>query len=450
MSGAENSGPKTRSMPTGPPKKSRYVSRAPGQSVSGGKGSKNPAASKMAASRAGRQAVPELVSTAVLVHDDFGNDVTPKSLLPGGAVPLPGEPGSEQSSQLEQLAEGVSSTGSGGGSGRSGPEAEETAGTAAESAAAPPAAGAEEAAAEEEAAPLTEEQLDEQVVIELAETGTFWLFDEPGTCVAMDSPLAAPVTAANAEYEALLQRKKDMADLYVERAMQTFNGERKQKEVQTAAGGTADAGSQATVWEIHDANEGVAQAREAAEAAAAADAADAATPAVGGGGDLSASVARASASMAGASASIAVGTDASASFSASANPDGSGSAPSGAEAGAQAGAPPAAEAAAAAEATDISQLPRIAENLRVMERMVLQNTCAVPPPPLPTPHPLPTPLSDSPPSPSLAGTTRSTSRTATSRSRARPPRRRRGWSRSSRSAASCRRGATCRRCAGTR
>ena len=38
MSGAENSGPKTRSMPTGPPKKSRYVSRAPGQSVSGGKG----------------------------------------------------------------------------------------------------------------------------------------------------------------------------------------------------------------------------------------------------------------------------------------------------------------------------------------------------------------------------------------------------------------------------
>ena len=88
MSGAENSGPKTRSMPTGPPKKSRYVSRAPGQSVSGGKGSKNPAASKMAASRAGRQAVPELVSTAVLVHDDFGNDVTPKSLLPGGAVLL--------------------------------------------------------------------------------------------------------------------------------------------------------------------------------------------------------------------------------------------------------------------------------------------------------------------------------------------------------------------------
>ena len=80
--------------------------------------------------------------------------------------------------------------------------------------------------------------------------------------------------------------------------------------------------------------------------------------------------------MAGASASIAVGTDASASFSASANPDGSGSAPSGAEAGAPAGAPAAAEAAAAAEATDISQLPRIAENLRVMERMVLQNTCA--------------------------------------------------------------------------
>ena len=450
MSGAENSGPKTRSMPTGPPKKSRYVSRAPGQSVSGGKGSKNPAASKMAASRAGRQAVPELVSTAVLVHDDFGNDVTPKSLLPGGAVPLPGEPGSEQSSQLEQLAEGVSSTGSGGGSGRSGPEAEETAGTAAESAAAPPAAGAEEAAAEEEAAPLTEEQLDEQVVIELAETGTFWLFDEPGTCVAMDSPLAAPVTAANAEYEALLQRKKDMADLYVERAMQTFNGERKQKEVQTAAGGTADAGSQATVWEIHDANEGVAQAREAAEAAAAADAADAATPAVGGGGDLSASVARASASMAGASASIAVGTDASASFSASANPDGSGSAPSGAEAGAPAGAPAAADAAAAAaEATDISQLPRIAENLRVMERMVLQNTCAPPPPP-PGRSPFPRLCPTHPPPLARAGTTRSTSRTATSRSRARPPRRRRGWSRSSRSAASCRRGATCRRCAGTR
>ena len=161
MSGAENSGPKTRSMPTGPPKKSRYVSRAPGQSVSGGKGSKNPAASKMAASRAGRQAVPELVSTAVLVHDDFGNDVTPKSLLPGGAVPLPGEPGSEQSSQLEQLAE--HSTGSGGGSGARGRRRRRQ--RAPPPSRRPRPQRAPRGGGGGGAAPLAEEQLDEQVVV---------------------------------------------------------------------------------------------------------------------------------------------------------------------------------------------------------------------------------------------------------------------------------------------
>ena len=62
MSGAENSGPKTRSMPTGGPKKSRYVSRAPGQSASGGGKSGKSAASKAMsmAARGGRQRVTKL------------------------------------------------------------------------------------------------------------------------------------------------------------------------------------------------------------------------------------------------------------------------------------------------------------------------------------------------------------------------------------------------------
>lgn len=100
--------------------------------------------------------------------------------------------------------------------------------------------------------PLTEADLDEYVPIELKETETFWLFDLPGSCVAMDSVSAGAVKERNDAYEALLKKREDMADLYVEREAQTFTGDQKNKDVQCMAVMVSEAGTQATNWDIFD------------------------------------------------------------------------------------------------------------------------------------------------------------------------------------------------------
>jgi len=131
------------------------------------------------------------------------------------------------------------------------------------------------AAAQVESAPvaLTESDLDAPVVIELRETSTFWLLEETGTCVATDSILAPKVAERNDAYAKLLKARHDMADMYVERAAQTFSGDHKVKEVQTPSSVGVEMGTQASGWDIYDTQTGdeaeaEAKSTEAAVAAA--------------------------------------------------------------------------------------------------------------------------------------------------------------------------------------
>ena len=210
--------------------------------------------------------IPEGTPT-IVVRDSNGQDVTPRSLLAGNAQGLV----IPRTAEIEQLASvsesqsfafdsamgGKSSTGSEAGdppmSGTKTPELEDSDAELTEKPKAKKASAADAAA--DSVAP-TEEQLDTLVTLELRETETFWLLDIPGTAVAMDSAAAAGVQAANAVYEQLLRNRQDMGDMYVEREAQTFNGAKKQKEVQTRPEPTAEVGTQANLWDIHDAAEG--------------------------------------------------------------------------------------------------------------------------------------------------------------------------------------------------
>ena len=84
------------------------------------------------------------------------------------------------------------------------------------SAAAPvPVGTAPAATVSDAAAPLTDEQLDEPVTIQLSETPTIWLLEITGTAVASDAPDAEEVKKKNEAYEKLLKAHEEMADMYV-------------------------------------------------------------------------------------------------------------------------------------------------------------------------------------------------------------------------------------------
>ena len=200
--------------------------RAPGQSVI--KGSKGGPSTKM--SMAGRaKGVPggEHAAPLVIVRDELGHDVTPKSLL-GSTAQLSFNPAMEETggsteqsscSQSDKNAVGLnSSMGSvdGGGDsllGRTNEKIDEDT-VVAEQGDAFEAKEAPEAQEEAVVVSLSAAQLDEPVVMELRETDTFWLLELAGTCVAMDSPAAPIVSAQNAAYEALLKARGDMADMF--------------------------------------------------------------------------------------------------------------------------------------------------------------------------------------------------------------------------------------------
>lgn len=93
--------------------------------------------------------------------------------------------------------------------------------------------------------------------VELRETETFWLLDEPGVSVGVDSAAAAHVREANEAYAELLRKRADMSDMFVASAAQTLVRDKKTKEVQAAAPVTFECGTQATAWEIHDHDAGV-------------------------------------------------------------------------------------------------------------------------------------------------------------------------------------------------
>jgi len=365
------------------------VKRAPGQSVM--KSSKGGPSTKM--SMAGRaKGVPGGENTAplVIVRDDMGNDVTPKSLL-GSAALNPFNPAleetvgsTEHSSSLEASGKNAvglnSSMGSvdGGGDsllGRTTEKIDEDTVVAEEG----DAFEAKEALETQEAeVALSEEQLNEPVVMELRETETFWLLELAGTCVAMDSPAAPIVSAQNAAYEALLKARGDMADMFTSNSAQTFNDDTKQKEVQTQPLPMAETGTQATIWDIWDAQHGSeteAERRPSSAAVGTGTGTDTDAPppaggggsgafeASGGGSSFSASASGAqgmssSFTEPGASAAASVGTgDGAASASAASPAPGDGAAP----------------VVDLAEG-DVKGLRGLPAALRVLERMVTQNS----------------------------------------------------------------------------
>ena len=364
------------------------VKRAPGQSVM--KGSKVGPSTKM--SMAGRaKGVPggEHAAPLVIVRDEMGNDVTPKSLLGSSAQLQPFNPAmeetggsTEQSSSLETSKNGVglnSSMGSvdGGGDsllGRTSEKIDEDT-VVAEQGDAFEAKEAPEAQEEPVVVRLSEAQLDEPVVMELRETDTFWLLELAGTCVAMDSPAAPIVSAQNAAYEALLKARGDMADMFTSSSAQTFNDDTKQKEVQTAPLPVAEMGTQATIWDIWDAQNGSeteGDRRPTSVGAAAAADAEAPPPAShGGSGMLGASGGGSSfsASASGAhgmsSSFTEPGASAAASVGPGAGPPSVSPAPSGGG-----GAPAEVDLANG----DVKGLRGLPAALRVLERMVTQNS----------------------------------------------------------------------------
>ena len=364
--------------------------RGPGQSVM--KGSKGGPSTKM--SMAGRaKGVPggEHAAPLVIVRDDLGNDVTPKSLLGSAAELHPFNPAmeetggsNEQSSSLEASKNAVglnSSMGSvdGGGDsllGRTNEKIDEDT-VVAEQGDAFEAKEAPEAQEEAVVVRLSATQLEEPVVMELRETETFWLLELAGTCVAMDSPAAPIVSAQNAAYEALLKARGDMADMFTSSSAQTFNDDTKQKEVQTTPLPVAEMGTQATIWDIWDAQNGSEteadrDRRSSSVGAAEGAAADAEAPppaSHGGSGVMGAS---------GGGSSFSASASGAAGMSSSFTEPGASAA---ASVGAGEGAPSAASPLHGGEAAevdlvngDVKGLKGLPAALRVLERMVTQNS----------------------------------------------------------------------------
>uniref|UniRef100_A0A8C9SSV5 Dynein axonemal intermediate chain 4 n=1 Tax=Scleropages formosus TaxID=113540 RepID=A0A8C9SSV5_SCLFO len=104
---------------------------------------------------------------------------------------------------------------------------------------------------EEVKEPTTEDVLNKKVDIHLTETETLCLLDIPATSVSVESEEAEIVKQRNAAYTELCKNRMGN-DKYVERAMQTFNGAPKAKEVQTKSITKVDAAITATNWDIYD------------------------------------------------------------------------------------------------------------------------------------------------------------------------------------------------------
>lgn len=245
----------TRSHRKGAKLGGKSARRQPGDSVSGKVPTSKAPGQSRAVKKPHQQGAGEHQSSGVVVRDDQGFDVTPRSLLANAppAAPLANESASESQSSAFDSAFGkggtanMSSIGSDGEiGGMKTPDLDEASASETEGADAEPKRKEAPAVEAEPAKPvvLTEEQLDAPVTFELRETETFWLLDMPGTCVAMDSPAAGAVQAQNAAYDELLAKRKTMADMYVERSAQTFNLDKKPKEVQTGTVRTTSIGTQ--------------------------------------------------------------------------------------------------------------------------------------------------------------------------------------------------------------
>ncbi len=93
---------------------------------------------------------------------------------------------------------------------------------------------------------------DDLCEVRLSETETILLFDKPNNCISNDHEDAKGIEERNEKYKALLALKIQ-SEKFSEAAAQTLNNGSKDKGVQESAKETHSSGTQATNWDIFDA-----------------------------------------------------------------------------------------------------------------------------------------------------------------------------------------------------
>jgi hypothetical protein len=105
---------------------------------------------------------------------------------------------------------------------------------------------------------LSESDLEKNHYVELGETETLFVYIAPSVTVAADSEEAKAVEEANKRYAALLNLKLG-ADKFADNESQTLDLLRKGREVQSEAEKAVEFECQATVWDIADAMDAIAE-----------------------------------------------------------------------------------------------------------------------------------------------------------------------------------------------
>jgi len=93
----------------------------------------------------------------------------------------------------------------------------------------------------------------EEIEVSLCETSTVMLFVQDSVCVHKESNAHKTIDNRNQNYEAMLQKKKNNADLWSVDGAQTYNAPMVDKECMILARPTKSTGCTATSWDIHDA-----------------------------------------------------------------------------------------------------------------------------------------------------------------------------------------------------
>lgn len=105
--------------------------------------------------------------------------------------------------------------------------------------------------------PLTEEEKDALVSLQLQETETLTLLFLPSLRVQADTEEATAVSQRNEAYAELVQSHSSAADSFVRHHTQTVTFSLKNKDVQAVPAPTRDAGCVATSWDIDGARLGL-------------------------------------------------------------------------------------------------------------------------------------------------------------------------------------------------
>uniref|UniRef100_A0A8C4GD73 Dynein axonemal intermediate chain 4 n=1 Tax=Dicentrarchus labrax TaxID=13489 RepID=A0A8C4GD73_DICLA len=98
---------------------------------------------------------------------------------------------------------------------------------------------------------VTEDMLKEVIEVYISETDSISLLDIPSTFVSVDAHDAEAIIERNNQY-AEVCRNRMGNDKYVDRSMQTLNGEAKNKQVQSDSIVMVDTAATVTAWDMYD------------------------------------------------------------------------------------------------------------------------------------------------------------------------------------------------------